>query len=57
LLEAFEFNIKSITLIRSSGGAFEVTVNDNLLYSKLATGCHAEQGEVKALIKNYMKEG
>ncbi len=29
--------IASLTLIPSSGGAFEVTANGNLLHSKLAT--------------------
>jgi selenoprotein W-related protein len=57
LLEAFEPGIKSLTLIPSGGGAFEVTVNDKLLYSKLTTKRHAESGEVKALVKNYLKEG
>jgi selenoprotein W-related protein len=31
-------DIKSLTLVPSGGGAFEVTVNDHKVYSKLATG-------------------
>jgi selenoprotein W-related protein len=31
-----------VRLIPSSGGAFEVTVDDELVYSKKATGRHAE---------------
>jgi selenoprotein W-related protein len=31
-----------ILLIPSSGGVFEVTVGDELVYSKKATGRHAE---------------
>ncbi len=57
LLEAFEPGIKSITLIPSDGGAFEVNVDDSLIYSKLSTGRHAEAGEVKALLQKMIKEG
>jgi len=57
LLEAFEPGIKKLSLIPSSGGAFEVTVNDRLIYSKHQTGRHAEPGEVKALLKKYLEEG
>jgi selenoprotein W-related protein len=57
LLEAFEPGIKSITLVPLSGGAFEVTVNDKLLYSKLSTRRHVEPGEVKALVQKMLKEG
>jgi selenoprotein W-related protein len=31
-------DIKSLTLIPSGGGAFEVVVNGNRIHSKLATG-------------------
>jgi len=57
LLEAFEPGIKSITLIPSDGGAFEVNVDGSLIYSKLSTGRHAEAGEVKALLQKMIKEG
>jgi selenoprotein W-related protein len=30
--------IKSLTLVPSGGGCFEITVNGDLLYSKLQTG-------------------
>jgi len=57
MLESFESGIKQLTLIPSSGGAFEVTVNGKLLYSKKQTGRHAEPGEVKALVGKFIKEG
>ena len=57
LLEAFEPGIKELTLLPSSGGAFEVTINGRLIYSKHQTGRHAEAGEVKALVQKYIKEG
>lgn len=40
-----------VRLIEAAGGAFEVTVNGDLVFSKLETGRHAEPGEVVRLIK------
>ncbi len=50
LLKAHETEIKSITLIPSDGGRFEVAVDGELIYSKLQTGRHAEAGEVERLL-------
>jgi selenoprotein W-related protein len=57
LLAAFEPGIRSLSLIPSRGGAFEVKVNGKLIYSKLQTGRHAEPGEVKNLLHQYIEEG
>jgi len=57
LLETFEPGIKSLMLVPSNGGAFEVKVNDKLIYSKLQTKRHAEPGEVKALLRKFIEEG
>jgi len=46
LLDKFEPNIKGITLVPSGGGVFEVTVNNDLIFSKKALGRHAEIDEV-----------
>jgi len=35
-----------VTLLKSSGGVFEVTVDGRLVFSKKALGRHAERGEV-----------
>jgi selenoprotein W-related protein len=40
-----------VRLVESSGGLFEVTVDGNLLFSKKATGRHAEPGEVLKAIE------
>jgi selenoprotein W-related protein len=56
LIKVFEPEIKSLTIIPSDGGRFEVTVNGKLLYSKLQTSRHAEPGEVSALVKQFLKE-
>lgn len=50
LLKDYEDRIEAITLVPSDGGRFEVTVNGDLIYSKLRTGRHAEPGEVVRLI-------
>jgi len=57
LLAAFEPEIEALTLIPSTGGRFEVTVNGRLLYSKLKTGRHADQGEVVELVRKFLQEG
>jgi len=56
ILKTFEPEIESFTLVPSDGGKFEITVNDQLIYSKLKTGRHTEEGEVVGLIKNYLQE-
>jgi len=52
LLKNFESQIESVALHPSSGGRFEVSVNGELIYSKLQTGRHPERGEVIDLIRN-----
>ena len=52
LLKAFEASIASLELIPSSGGVFEVEVDGKLLFSKKATGRHAEPGEVLRIMRD-----
>jgi len=54
LLEEFEPQIESFGLITSSGGAFEVVVDGDLVYSKLETGEHAEYEQVAAPIRSRL---
>lgn len=56
LLKKFEPEIGSLMLVPSSGGRFEVQVNDMLVYSKSQTGRHAEPGEVVGLVEKLMKK-
>jgi selenoprotein W-related protein len=51
LLEEFEPEIQSVKLIPSKGGVFEVTVDGDLVYSKKATGVHAEYEDVAGPIR------
>lgn len=55
LLKQFEAHIESLELIPSDGGRFEVSVNGNLVYSKLQTKRHAEPGEVVGLVRKLIE--
>jgi selenoprotein W-related protein len=48
--------IEMVTLVPSDGGRFEVSVNGQLIYSKLQTKRHAQPGEVIGMV-NKMVEG
>lgn len=56
LLKNYEHLIETLTLVPSDGGRFEVTVNGELLYSKLQTHRHAEPGEVLGLVRKLVGE-
>jgi selenoprotein W-related protein len=56
LIQDYEPEIESLTLVPSDGGRFELTVNGKLLYSKLKTGRHVEPGELSLLIRKFLKE-
>jgi len=57
MIKTHEMNIESFTLIPSDGGTFEFSVNGKLIYSKLQTGRHANDGEVASLVGEYLREG
>ncbi len=50
ILKQYESKLDSIYLIPAGGGKFEVKVDDQLVYSKLETGRHAEQGELVRIL-------
>lgn len=56
LLRHYEHVIEDLKLVPSDGGRFEVTVNGELLYSKLQTRRHAEPGEVLGLVRKLVGE-
>jgi len=56
LLKEFEPEIERVTLVPSEGGRFEVEINGTLLFSKKNLGRHAQPGEVKGLVRNYLKD-
>jgi selT/selW/selH-like putative selenoprotein len=57
VLKGFEPDVESFALVPSDGGRFEFTVNDKLLYSKLQTSRHVEQGELTGLVRQFIQEG
>ena len=56
LIRHYEHVIEEIKLIPSDEGRFEVTVNGQLLFSKLQLHRHAEAGEVVGLVRKLVGE-
>jgi predicted Rdx family selenoprotein len=55
LLADYQHIIEEITLITSSGGAYEVHVNDELIYSKKTIQRrHAEPGEIMGMFREII---
>jgi len=54
-MKEFEFKIEAFSLVPSDNGKFEVSVNGDLVYSKLNTNRHAEPGEVEGLLRKVIK--
>jgi selT/selW/selH-like putative selenoprotein len=46
-----EFPGSDVELVRSSGGVFEVSKDDELIYSKRATGLHPTWNEIVAKLR------
>jgi selenoprotein W-related protein len=51
-LEKYGTNVDSLTLLPSGGGVFEVTNNNNLIYSKKELDRFPDDGEIIDLIEN-----
>ena len=49
-----ERQIEVFTLVPSDGGKFEFSANGSLLYSKLQTGQHVEEGQLRKILKDYL---
>jgi len=54
LLDEFLIKIEGITLIPSSGGVYEVTIDGDLIYSKKETGEHAEYEQVAGPVRERL---
>lgn len=55
MLEHFKLRITSLELVPSKGGCFEVSVNGELIYSKLATGQFPNEEEIEAEAARRLK--
>ena len=51
LLTELKNDVKQFTLIPGTGGCFEITVNDELIYSKLKTGQFPDENWVLDTIR------
>lgn len=51
LLNEHKNDIKQLMLIPSSGGVFEVTLNDDLIFSKKELNRYPEEEEIETLIR------
>lgn len=52
ILHDYQHVIADLTMVTGSKGVFDVEVDGVVLYSKHATGRHAEPGEVLALFRD-----
>jgi selenoprotein W-related protein len=57
LLSTYQHVIDTLTLVTGSKGVFDVEVDGEVLYSKHATGRHAEPGEVLELFRERYAAG
>jgi len=53
-LAEFEAQLEAVRLLPAVGGVYEVSLDGRLVYSKLATGRHAEPGEVMGLLRDKL---
>jgi len=51
ILHDYQHVVTDLTLVMGSKGVFDVEVDGELIYSKQATGRHAEPGEVLRLFR------
>ena len=57
LLSTYQHVVESLTLVTGSKGIFDVEIDGDMLYSKHATGRHAEPGEVLELFRDQYGAG
>jgi selenoprotein W-related protein len=50
ILETYKHKVGALELVPSSGGCFELTLDGELVYSKLETGEFPDEGEVLKLV-------
>ena len=54
IMQEFEYRVDSLTLVPSDGGKYEISLDGELVYSKLQTRRHAEPGEVLELLRKAL---
>ena len=56
MLKNFEADLAGVRLVPSDEGRFEVSLEGELIYSKLRTARHAEPGEIEKLVAQRLKK-
>jgi selenoprotein W-related protein len=56
LLTTYKQNIRDLKLIPASGGCFELTVDGNLVYSKLETGKFPDEEAMVEAVGRFAKK-
>jgi selenoprotein W-related protein len=56
LLTGFKQKINKLTLVPAGGGCFEVTVGDELVYSKLKTGTFPDEQAIVESVTERLKK-
>jgi len=54
ILTEYKQQVKSLELIPDGGGCFELTLDGELAYSKLATGQFPDEGEMLTLVRGKL---
>lgn len=54
ILSDYQHIIETFTFITGTKGVFDLKVNGEMIYSKHATGRHANDGEVLRLFRDYV---
>ena len=56
LLTTYKQKIEALKLVPSGGGAFELSVNGDLIYSKLKTGSFPDEQAIVDAVGNRLKK-
>ena len=57
IMRDYDYDIESFKLITGGGGAFEITVDGDKVFSKLETGRFPQPAEIKEAIKVRLGDG
>ncbi len=55
-MNAYKQRIQELKLIPSGGGCFEISVNGDLIYSKLKTGKFPDEGEIEEQVGELLRK-
>jgi selenoprotein W-related protein len=56
VLPKFKQRLDEVILVPSDGGRFEISFNDDLIYSKVETGSFPDEDEIVATIEERIEQ-